>query len=304
MTKVTKDKLNAIQKHIERNFKRWFKSYSGIEGVNVGLKKIKGQEIKGCYSVIFHVTKKKKSARKKVPKTMLIRIDGRRKLKIPTDVVEAGGLKLQGIKLGDQVQNDQSTIIGTIFFYFTSSTGTYLCSNMHVLGANLLKRGQLDFDVSKGDQPEAISFFDETISSTAQMQRGRFNRIDLAFARIDNPQIPQVIEIIIKTVGPVKGFFDLTPSNINTVNLSFLGSTSGFKNCVAVSLGAVKRTSFKNIFLTNLIKLERCTADGDSGAPLFDQKNRVVGIIVGRDKENSFAIPISDVIEFFQKSKL
>ena len=50
--------------------------------------------------------------------------------------------------------------------------------------------------------------------------------------------------------------------------------------------------------------LNRCTLDGDSGAPLFDQNNRVVGVIVGTDREGSYALHINDIINFFQTSKL
>src|SRR5258705_6737987 len=156
-------KIDFIQAHLSRNFKRWFNKYSGLEGVNIGIKKVKGKEKAGCYSVIFHGNKKNKRARKKVPKFLPVRVSGKVE-RIPTDVIEAGALHLHGIKIGDQTSNDNSTVVGTVSCYFSGSNGTSLCSNMHVLGANLLDTGQLEFDANAGDAPQSVHFSDAFIS--------------------------------------------------------------------------------------------------------------------------------------------
>lgn len=303
MKRQTIQQLHAIQAHIRHNYKRWFKRYSGLQGVNVGIKTIGGLPQTGCYSIVFHVNRKKKKGVGKVPSGLPVTI-GKTKIQVPTDVIEAGPLELNGIKMGDQVKHQESTAIGTISLYITSRRGTFACSNMHVLGATHLERNHLYFNSGEGDIPEPVIFSNEQISTSGQLHAGQFDGVDVAFAQVDRPIVPQVIEKVIKTVGPLKGYFDLTYGNISSTQLAFVGISSGFTQCQAIDLGAIKPTTFLNIYLTNLIKLNRCTEDGDSGAPLFDNRNRVAGIIVGRDRDFSYALPIFDVISFFKQSKL
>ena len=99
-------------------------------------------------------------------------------------------------------------------------------------------------------------------------------------------------------------FFTLTYSNMPEVRLFFSGSVSKLKACTPIALNAKKLTAFPNVYLTHLIKLRKATKPGDSGAPLFDERQKITGIIVGHDEDYSYAIPIHKVIEFFQQSKL
>jgi hypothetical protein len=272
--------------------------------VHVGKKKTKDKIIDDCYAVVFHVNRKKKKPAKKVPLYITVKLTGKKRLRIPTDVIEAGRIQLNGIKIGDQTKNENSSLIGTISFYFSTPRGVYVSSNMHVLAPDLIDRGQIYYDVRKGDASQSILLFNEIISSTAQLVVAIFDGIDFALARIDNPQVPQIIERIIREVGPVRGVLGLTYSNYQSVRPSFYGTSSKLRNCSISDLGAVKNTKFANIFLTNLVKLNRCTLDGDSGAPLFDQNNRLIGVILGTDNEASYALHIDDVTNFFQNSKL
>jgi V8-like Glu-specific endopeptidase len=304
MKRALPQKLISIQKHISRNFKRWFKSYSGIEGVHVGLKRVKGEIVQDCYSVIFHVNKKKKAPKKKVPAYINVTLKDNEKLKVPTDVIEAGKIKFNGIKIGDFTKNENAGLVGTISFYFSTASGVYLSSNMHVLAPRLLNNGQIHYDVRKGDPAQSILLFNDIITSTAQLIVAVFNGIDFALAKVDNPQSPQIIERIIKEAGPVGGVLGLNYNNYKTVVPSFYGITSKFQNCTISDLGVIKNTKFAHVFLTNLIKLEKCTQSGDSGAPLFDQQNRLMGVIVGDDRDGSYALHINDITDFFQSSKL
>lgn len=296
--------LTSIQAHINRNFKRWFKKYGNIEGVHVGEKKVKGLQIENCYSIVFSVNKKRKKPAKAVPKFFNVTNNNKTKIKVLTDVIESGKLKLHGVKIGEQTKNENSSLVGTISFYFSTPRGIYLSSNMHVLAPRLVNSGYLYYDVRNGDTPQSILLFNDVITSTAQLIVGIFDGIDFAIAKVDDPHIPNVLERLIKDVGPVKGIFGLTYSNYRTVSLAFYGTSSGLRDCRIESLGAIRNTKFKNVFLTNLIMLNRCTLDGDSGAPLFDQNNRLVGVIIGRDNDGSYALHIDDVINFFQDSKL
>lgn len=305
MKQNLKNELKIIQDHINRNFKRWFKTYTDIEGVHVGLKKVNGTKVENCYSIVFHVNKKIKTPKKKVPDFIYVTTGEKKRIKIPTDVISTGKLKFNGIKIGDKTKNENSTLIGTISFYFPTSNGLYLSSNMHVLAPQLINNGRTFYDVRKGDPPQTILLSNDLITSTAQLIVAKFNGVDFGFAKLDNPQIPGVIERIIKQVNkPVKGVFGLNISNYRSANASFYGISSGLKSCTIEDLGIVKNTKLPNVFLTNLIMLEKCTQDGDSGAPLFDQKNRLVGVIIGTDKDGSYALHVNDIIDFFQTSKL
>lgn len=292
--------LDAIQAHINRNYNRWFKRYSGIVGVNVGLKIIDKNEIADCYSIVFHVTRKSKHAPKKVPPFLPVRINKRIE-QVPTDVIDSGVLKLHNIQIGDKAKNEKSTSVGTVSFFFTGAGGTYICSNMHVLGANLLDENRLEFDIRKGDGSQTIRCFNDIISAGGQLIVGRYGGIDVAFARLNNPAIA---EKFIKGAGPASGFFQLTNGNFQAAKTKFFGSTSGTTPCRVVALGAVKDTVFTGVKLKNLVKLNLCSLPGDSGSAVYDEKRRIVGIIVGSDTLNSFAVHIDDVIDFFQTSKL
>jgi hypothetical protein len=304
MKKQLQNELHAMQEHINRNFKRWFKRYSNLEGVHAGPKKVNGEILPDCYSIVFHVSRKKKQPEKQVPKFIRVKKGEQGFMKVPTDVIQTGSMKLNGIQLGDQTKNRRSPFIGTISFYFSTAKGVYLCSNMHVLAPQLLDSGQVFYDARRGDAPQSILLFNNVIASTAQLTVAIFNGIDIGFAKLDNPQVPEVIERIIKEVGPVKGAFGLTLANVNSVQLSFYGISSRRRACFVSELGAVKSTDFENIYLTNLIKLNKCTLDGDSGAPVFDQHNRLVGVIIGSDDDASYALHINDITRFFQSSNL
>jgi hypothetical protein len=304
MKKQLKTELQAMQGHVNKNFKRWFKRYPNLEGVHVGPKKVKGETLPDCYAIVFHVSRKKKRPGKEIPKSLRIKTGEQDYIKVPTDVIQTGRMKLNGIKIGEQTKNSNSSLVGTISFYFSTPKGIYLSSNMHVLAPQLLNKGQIFYDVRQGDPPQSILLFNDVIASTAQLTVATFNGIDFGFAKVDNPRIPEVIERIINEVGSVKGVFGLTLSNVHTVQLAFYGTSSRRRSCTVTELGAVKNTKFENIFLRNLIKLNRCTMDGDSGAPVFDQKNRLVGVIIGRDEDASYALHINDIISFFQTSNL
>ena len=227
---------------------------------------------------------------------------GQRREKVPTDVIEAGKLELQGIKLGETTKNLNAALTGTISLYFEGSNWTYLGSNMHVLASKLLNNGQRYYDSRKDNNRQNIEFYDDFIGSTARLFVSRFDGIDFGFARVDNPALP---ENALKGNGVVKGYISLNNGNYRLYKMLFSGITSGpARKCTITELGAVKDTHFKNIFLTNLIKLNSCTDHGDSGAPLYDTEGRIAGVMVGFDKDASYALHIDDIIQFFQSSKL
>lgn len=304
MKKSTLYKMEAIQRHIHRNFKRWFKTYPNVQGIHLGLRKKGGKTVENDYCIVFHVTRKFKSPRKKIPTHFPVKMEGQGRILIPTDVIEAGPLRLHGIKIGDQIQNKQAGLIGTISFFFSTPTGVYAGSNMHVLMPDFVDQGITRYDVRKGDPPQTIQLDNNDISTTAKLITAKFKDSDIGFARLDNPASPLIFEKVFKSAGPMKGTFSLTLANSTQVSLSFCGLISGVRACTIKELGATKKTALDNVFLTNLIKLEKCSEPGDSGAAVFDSKSRLVGVILGADNDSDYALHIDDVLNFFQTSKL
>ncbi len=301
MTRKTSRELSAIQAHINRNFRRWFKTYLRLDGVHVGVKTKGGVRLPGVYSIVFHVTKKHKSPKKPVPNYITVKLNNDKKIKVQTDVIEAGKLHLHGIEIGDIAKNSLSTLQGTISCYFPGNGGLYVGSNMHVLAPNFIGAGHTFYDVRRGDAPQRILLFNDLITSSADLIISQFNGIDFGFAHINDPSS---ITRVIKQLGPMTGFLALNQANLHSFNLFFYGIVSHLHNCIPLELGVIKRTKLPNIFLTNLIRFQICTQDGDSGAAVFDQQRRMVGAIIGKDNEGSYALHVNDIISFFQNAKL
>lgn len=305
MKKFNKKEFIAIQAHINRNYKRWFKTYSGVEGVHIGEKKINDKEIDNFFSIVFHVNKKNKYPEKIIPPNIYVTVGkNSHKVKISTDIIEAGELKYNGIKIGDRTKNQNLSIFGTISLYFSINERVYVGSNMHVLAPHLINNSKFRYDVRKGDTPQIILISNGLITSTAELIVGIFNNIDFGFARIDDPLTPTIIENVISEVGIVNGFFNVNKLNFQTIDSSFYGTSSHLTKCRIMGVEAIKNTRFPHIYMTNLLRLEKKTIDGDSGAPVFNDQNRLLGVVIGSDKNYSYAIHINDIINYFQTSKL
>lgn len=303
MKKDLRNKLADVQAHIDKNYKRWFRRYDNLLGVSIALKRVNGKTMPNEYAVVFHVRKKKEKPAKTIPRYVRFR-SGNHHERMASDVIETGQIDLQGIQIGERVKNEAVTGAGTISFYFAGAHGVYVGSNMHVLAPNMMAAGIKEYDVRKGHPPQNIRINNPTMTAKASLICARFNKIDFGFAKIQHPDSPDVIEHTIRGIGPANGFVALTYANYKKAALAFVGMVSGYRKCKIVALNVVKWIPEKQTYLTNLIQLEHCTQNGDSGAPVFDQFNRIAGFVVGNDADGSYALHINDILTYFQTKNL
>lgn len=303
MKKHLQDKLNAVQAHIDKNCKRWFRTYDNLLGVGIAPKRVAGKTLPHQYAVVFHVKEKKDKPIKQLPKSVRVPM-GNHHERIITDVIQTEKLELQGIEIGERIKNKAVSGAGTISLYFAGAHGVYVGSNMHVLAPNMMAAGVKEYDVRRGHPPQDIRFNNPAMTAKASLICARFNKIDFGFAKIQHPDSPDVIEHTIRGIGPVNGFVALSYSNYRKAALAFVGIASGYRKCRITALNVVKWIPEKQTYLTNLIQFEHCTHDGDSGAPVFDQFKRVAGFVVGKDAEGSYALHINDILTYFQTKNL
>ena len=48
--------------------------------------------------------------------------------------------------------------------------------------------------------------------------------------------------------------------------------------------------------MEGLLRMDKASAKGDSGAPVMDNKNQILGIVVGGNDDYTYAIPIQRII--------
>lgn len=49
--------------------------------------------------------------------------------------------------------------------------------------------------------------------------------------------------------------------------------------------------------MQGLLRMEKAADSGDSGAPVMDKQNRILGIVVGGNDDYTYAIPIQRIIK-------
>ncbi|MDD2987136.1 hypothetical protein [Flavobacterium sp.] len=289
----------SIQNHINRNYKRWIKRYDNIEGVHIGEKKIKGKIQKNNFSIVFHVTRKTLNPEKSIPNYFYIR-SGSLRLRVSSDVIETGKLVLHGIQMGDATKSTHHHSYGSISIFFATSKGTYVGSNMHVLAPDLLERGIRNYNRKQGGNFEVL-LYNRDIMTTAVLYASIFKGIDFGFAKVKSPEF---IENKIRRIGDYAGFYSFNRSNYKNARLFFSGANSGLKECVLQDIFVTK--NYYDTQFNNLLKLNFCSTGGDSGAPVFDRKFRIVGFILGADQveQASYALSINDIISYFQSLNL
>lgn len=289
----------SIQNHINRNYKRWIKIYDSIEGIHIGEKKINGRIQKNKFSIVFHVTKKTVNPKKSIPNYFYVK-SGNSRIKISSDVIETGKLLLHGIQMGDATKSTNHHTYGSISIFFQTNNGTYVASNMHVLAPDLLERGIRSYNIKQGGNFNILLYNNE-IMTTAVLYASIFKGIDFGFAKVSRPEF---IEKKIKRIGNFTGFYTFNRNNYKNARLFFCGANSGLKECFLQDIFVTK--NYYDTQFNNLLKLNFCSTNGDSGAPVFDRKYRIVGFILGGDQleQASYALSINDIVSYFQSLNL
>jgi len=292
--------IYIIQKFIDSNFQEWRKEFgNNIVGIHVGYKK-KDEEYIKKYSIVFHVSKKLNNPSRPIPKQITIRLESGKEITILTDVVPTGTLKLQS-NLGSRIRfwKSHSNSFGSLGFYLVKNKRLYLCSNMHVLGAELLKKKQTYYyrhhSLQKNPDIDVSGY------KVSYLEEGYFDYMDVAISRINKSKSNNSIP----NYGKPKGFYRISESNKHKFfNQSYLmfGSKSKFQETYLREINIVKVASrYQNkLFASRLLLFTRCSTGGDSGAPIFDPNSlRLLGIVIGNDTDFTYAIPIDIILNRF-----
>lgn len=299
-TKKKIKKLEFLCRYAAKHLDSFRKKYSeNIVGIHVGKKK-RGKKTLRYYSLVFHVRQKMEDPEVKIPKYISIRIPGEGQKRIRTDVVETGEFYLTSVQPGTRIASNGSDEFGTISCFLRKGNSLYACSNMHVLAPRLLASGETSYFKSIANQTTMnVTLKSGNYSCGAYLEKAIYNGIDAAIARID--PTAQIIQLI-PGIGNILGASVVNYSNYANLPVRMHGAVSGLQSGKVRSVGIHKPTSIPGISLNNLIGINMHTQRGDSGAPIVDRNNRIVGILVGRDTANNiaYAIPILPILNYFQ----
>jgi len=289
--------FTLLQRYIETNYERWRQEYSdNLHGVHIGKKKRKGSDL-NYYSIVFHVTKKDPSIEPQIPRYIKCRIGDSETIEIPTDVSEESELKLYGLDLGDRARNKFDASYGRIGAFLRNGVDVYACSNMHVLAPSLLagettyyenpRATQLSPDIALG--PPA---------SDAFLERCVFDGIDAGIARLaDSSAVSGMIQP--GGIHPA-GYKILSWSNYRNYPVKMPMSDSTIQDGIVQGIGIIKSTSIPGISLRDLIKVTLAASPGDSGSPVYDSNNMLIGMLFGGTDTYNLLIPIAAILNYFQ----
>lgn len=289
-----------LNNYVAKNYKKWSKKYPNVVGLHIA-RKLKSNIpiLSEDMAIVFHVIDKtdELSTISKIPEQFFIKYNNRR-VKVLTDVIKTGNSVLQYIFPGQNVfQRHDPMRHGTISCVIIKGNRPHLLSNMHVIGWNLLNNKgiilnrQIDID-----EPTDICIYNNEITRPAAyfISGGVDDRIDAAIALIPDELLPYT--------NPFSHLFTmnnpiiLPPTQmIKQLPVVMLGNVSGFKNTLVISTTAIKTFDypFGNQSISYLIKLSYCSEEGDSGAPIYEPiTKRIIGIVVGADKEKTFTYAI------------
>lgn len=306
MNKETSDKLSVISDYVRHQTPFWNKEIKNFAGVHVG-QKIKAGNYLNYYAIVFHVLEKPDlnslRDRDRIPKFCFIP-QGRKTIKVPTDVMESKGLELKsnGIQPGEGTfPLNLSDRPGTIGFFLESldQTELYFCSNMHVLAPDILAKRKTSYYKPIPRQTRAdVTIFDTNGSAMAFLEKALFDGIDIAVARVKDRNI---VENFIPENGIPSGVVDVTPQNFRRLRIGHFGLRSKSMDRRIIGFEANIPTHIRNVFMNDLIVADLPTDFGDSGSPVFDEFLNLVGIVMGSPRDNpslTFIIPIRKIISF------
>jgi len=292
--------------YIEKKYKTWQTRFSNIVGVRLDKKEVNSQ-LTNRYSFVFHVLCKTDDVQQenKIPPYLTI-VYNKKRLKIPTDVVQTGKAVLQYLSPGRSVfPVGHKQNMGTIGVVIMNNGYPHLLSNMHVLGWQFLTttRKVLNYPIDLNREPNIACNVNGTTRPGAYFSSGLIdNRVDAAIALIPQAlyQYINIRQDLFSITNPIV----LPPKPVKQpIPVKMLGNVSGFKDSAIISTTAVMTFGypFGDHTLINLIALKPCCCvGGDSGSPVYEpQTRRIIGIMLGKDEDNehSYVIPFVTILK-------
>lgn len=309
------EQLNKIQAAIAEYSADWQNSYPELTGVGISNKIYEQNGNSSDQKVIqFHVVKK-------LPLDALgLRLPGFVDYfgyRIPTDIVEAGRMTPSWLydgssdlprRCGASISRSSpaSKTTGTIGLKVSrtsnETTRYYLLTCCHVAMASEMSSGPVD--ILEGEQiiaPEIDcpgQLCNRPAQQIGQVVEARLSEhTDSALISLD---FSDAVTAIVNGFHPISGYRSIVKDDINKLTVGFCGAASGIRTNILVRGYKLNKTAIyppltKLTRLSNLIALNRCTQEGDSGAAVLDVDNRIVGMIVGQDESFTYVIPIQQI---------
>jgi hypothetical protein len=177
-----------------------------------------------------------------------------------------------------------------------STAGSLCCIVQDADGQNYLLSSYYNFSGKPGDsvlQPGAFDGGKPDKNEVARLSKSDGNQL-VALASLlpgipFNNEIPGIGKI--SAIGP--------PVNIGDI-VTLVGRTSGAVRGRVKSIGAdvnVFLPDRKVVVLKDVVIAEKISNAGDGGAPILDEKGRLVGILWGGGRDTSIFIPIDRILQ-------
>jgi len=307
------EKDQVLKSAIQTFSNYWEASISNYKRVDAG-KKITNNQPTENNCVRFYVEDKEYKGKVTNPVPEYIYLGG---FKIPTDViVDTGEMILHNwknpgdgstpVSPGKSVSRKENKATGTISLKVKKNIDGverfFALSCYHVLFDNEFSNRKNEIrNAGEASMPRTIKTPGDDITAAGTQVGtvgwGKIDEyVDAGVALLDDPDsLEEEIDFLGKPVAK----YAVIANDENALSVSFCGAKSGLvKNKLIKGCHAIKpvNTPAGRIVFSDLIQIERCSDFGDSGAPVIDQNNRLIGIIEGGDNYYTYIIPIQNII--------
>lgn len=200
--------------------------------------------------------------------------------------------------MGGSLENGLVSTFGTRGLKLALDNNIVILTCYHVGCYNLLKESKYSFDKSSIPIrfPAQVSQSNPTLSVMGQIIHGSLgNGLDYSLVQVFRPKLflPQLRNGAIP--NDYYSSFDISELVIGKVLTCHgcITHKSGkiTKPFAAASFQSIDYDYVGRIKLSGLIETEDISVEGDSGAAVVDDKNKLVGILVGSDENRSYIMP-------------
>ena len=240
----------------------------GVFGYGIGRRIRNGEETEELCATVF-VERKRPFGDLTDDERLPEHITDRRDIRLPVDVVELGPFQRYAM-LGSSTGPNDPEERGTIGAFATGRDGkTYAITAMHVSEATELNPPDppIPFYVpSRMDAPNAVEF--------GKMVKGTTTKVDAGKILVEKPASALYY---INRIGPLKGWRPIVDPTDRGIRVRLSGAASGVTTGTIVN----PNVSMPELNLESAIVAQIEAAPGDSGAPLVDDGNLLLGTLVG-----------------------
>ncbi len=253
-------------------------------------------------SIIIHLND---NNTEEIPKKMPYRLSSGRIIDIPVEVIDsledAEIHRRPGVRIANIKHSRKQGTYGCLVRHQSGEDYILTCSHVALSGSSEDLKGEVN---------------DDKIYRAFGAGRPFNIANELFYARRDDNNDTALLKPIRRNnINKVKGIKIRQERSIDNERdqleeVSFFGGKSGFQTgeihqpChpdeVTFKYEDGKKVTFKNLILfgrRNGSKWKSISQKGDSGSVVFDKENRAIGLLIGGNKQFSYALPIKPILE-------